>query len=369
MQSPKLISAQCCGITRAGHQCRRIVRTETHRASEPRYCHLHVRTPGVKQDSAQVTLVRTYPAHKKVRGQTHAGLTISTEPTAKLSYGLDHGRQPNKTSKRSKSTSEVIAKIARRFASMFRTCLRQHHDNENSKYKVQAQPDGWMPEKGCPSQKEGAEKSVRNRQPVTKDSEKQEIRHPHDYTRQLAEEVKKPLSKADEPGYIYVYEYAQQHEQRAAAGSKLPARSSLRDTRPDLVWKRAGSRAGDTMLEYNRRRTGDRVVLMKVGRTNDVGRRLGEWNSQCSREIVLRWCFPRAQDNQLCRAAHRAERLIHLELRSRFGSRLPTNGFFCSGCGHNHLEWFAIHESELAEVVETIWRWVAYVGVEPGQAM
>ncbi|KAK9451856.1 uncharacterized protein V1518DRAFT_409729 [Limtongia smithiae] len=197
------------------------------------------------------------------------------------------------------------------------------------------------------------------------------------YISLLATEVLKPVSLADEAGYIYIYELEQPGVDR-------------RSMHPDTL------------------------LYLKIGRAKDVARRMQQWTTQCSHEVILTGHFPApppsrhdsaaaeiADDNARtqppatrirCRAIHRAERLIHLELRSlfpcsadspavllRIAAASATHGHShgsvdaadaaedtCSACGKRHTEWFAVRKKDAQIAVRIVAKWVEFVGVVEG---
>ncbi|KAF9902693.1 hypothetical protein EC991_004616 [Linnemannia zychae] len=131
----------------------------------------------------------------------------------------------------------------------------------------------------------------------------------------LRKAMERPVSETDKPGYIYVYQ----------------------------------------LLET--RSTGTHT-LFKVGRTDNVHRRMNEWSDKCGSPPILLEVFPeqgalapkdendlaenaKAEDDTVitglrCRYAHRVERLIHIELKP-FHDKNHT----CP-CKTKHMEWFMI---------------------------
>lgn len=91
-------------------------------------------------------------------------------------------------------------------------------------------------------------------------------------------------------------------------------------------------------------------VCLKVGRSTQVFRRIGEWNSQCrSKQPLLRAIYPSQDDQQLMPGmdsptmegvifSRRWEALVHLEL-SALGKRVDS---ICPDCGKRHREIFLI---------------------------
>lgn len=138
--------------------------------------------------------------------------------------------------------------------------------------------------------------------------------------------------------------------------------------------------------------------MLKIGRANNVHRRMNEWTRQCGYNLSLvRWypyvssspkpspassptrrqppgaagLYPDlSQAQQQCPdsssdgqqqvrkvpIAHRVERLVHLELADQ---RVKRN---CAACGKEHREWFEIEASEagVKAVDEVVKRWVRW---------
>ncbi|KAG0246974.1 meiotically up-regulated gene 113-domain-containing protein [Mortierella sp. GBAus27b] len=158
--------------------------------------------------------------------------------------------------------------------------------------------------------------------------------------------MEKPVSETDKPGYIYAYQLLE-------------------------------SRVSDTH------------TFFKVGRTDNVYRRMSEWSDKCGSPPRLLEVFPEqgslapkdesdlsetatktANDTDItglrCRYAHRVERLIHIELKP-----LHDKDHVCA-CKTNHREWFKVpHQPGLSEsqqlkqawtqVRRIIVHWMAYM--------
>ncbi|WWC99796.1 hypothetical protein V866_006704 [Kwoniella sp. B9012] len=142
------------------------------------------------------------------------------------------------------------------------------------------------------------------------------------------------------------------------------------------------------------------VAYFKVGRTDNVPRRIGEWTNQCqSKKPTLRDIFPLPPSknvksglqrsgtmttsflpgatthlNPPSKAMKRWERLVHLELseRSSSGSRESQKAFEkvrekCKDCGLSHREIFPIYKNGSQDrvyesiVMEVICRWDRFI--------
>jgi hypothetical protein len=110
-------------------------------------------------------------------------------------------------------------------------------------------------------------------------------------------------------------------------------------------------------------------MLLKIGRAENVQRRLNQWTRQCGYNLTLIRYYPyhpttlsETNLNEIPRTprkvpnAHKVERLIHIELN---GQRAQGSGK-CKTCGKEHREWFEVDASRdgVKAVDEIIKRWV-----------
>lgn len=212
----------------------------------------------------------------------------------------------------------------------------------------------------------------------------------------LHTELAKPISDADEEGYIYMFWVTPQTEDsrgngpaqpavpRDIASSLLPSAphkdSTLRPPAQPRSVSDAIQAARDlNALTRNPTSTSPGTLRLKIGRTSNVHRRLTEWTRQCSHDLTLIRYYPytpsssvnssparspsRAPANSLVPGrkvphVHRVERLIHLELASL---RIRDLGQ-CSECGKEHREWFEVEAQKeaLRKVDECIRRWISW---------
>jgi hypothetical protein len=93
--------------------------------------------------------------------------------------------------------------------------------------------------------------------------------------------------------------------------------------------------------------------MVKIGYTNDLARRLKEWNTKCKRQNSY---HSSTESRVNVPHAHRIEQLIHTELKKdRFRRK-------CDGCGTMHKEWFQATE---AHVVKVLKKWREWILQEP----
>jgi hypothetical protein len=216
----------------------------------------------------------------------------------------------------------------------------------------------------------------------------------------LLTELAKPISDADEEGYIYMFWVtppkstprgsdpsgpAQPPVPRDIASSLLPQSHHKDDTLRPPAQPRSVSdaiRAARDLnaLTKNPTSTSPGTLRLKIGRANNVHRRLVEWTRQCSHDLTLIRYYPytpssstssspaRVPPSRTPAAAlvpggkvphvHRVERLIHLELANL---RVRDLGQ-CTECGKEHREWFEVEAQKdaLRKVDECIRRWISW---------
>lgn len=185
-------------------------------------------------------------------------------------------------------------------------------------------------------------------------------------TSTLLSELSKPISSADMEGYIYMFWLTpESHSSKPGddAASDLletPSKGSAHKRREtDVLQRYASQKRGPSQTK---------TVLLKIGRAENVHRRLSQWSKQCSYNITLIRYYPYASSSarqsdgeSLPRKVphvHRVERLVHVELTEK---RVTDQGP-CQNCGQEHREWFEIEASRdgLRAVDEVIRRWVAW---------
>lgn len=232
----------------------------------------------------------------------------------------------------------------------------------------------------------------------------------------LMKELAKPLSEQDEAGYIYMFWLTPQSATTtaptdvsrsllsppspvrpsaggsrrpsdvmasfvAAADSLNPADGRSRSANEIFTTFAAaaenvtGSRdinggGGDTRDRHIGSHTGNNrnTVLLKIGRANNVQRRLNEWKRQCGFDVSLIRYYPYVSSSGSSSSvasntvrkmphSHKVETLVHIEL-SGLGLRVADKGK-CESCGRTHKEWFEVDASRegVLQVDELIRRW------------
>ncbi|KAI9746623.1 MAG: hypothetical protein M1818_000337 [Claussenomyces sp. TS43310] len=180
-------------------------------------------------------------------------------------------------------------------------------------------------------------------------------------TSSLLAELVKPLSEFDEEGYIYMFWLTSQSLPSTPPSEAAPA---LLDISPRSRPDPGRRKTSDLLQSFSTSQNVKKTMLLKIGRTSNVQRRLNEWNRQCDYNLSLIRYYPYhpTSPGRLSTVprkvphAHKVERLIHLELaekRARDNSK-------CSQCGREHREWFEIEASKagVKSVDEVIRRWV-----------
>lgn len=230
--------------------------------------------------------------------------------------------------------------------------------------------------------------------------------HSPETTSLLLAELAKPISTADEEGYIYMFWVtpqsastegnAQRPVRREIASFLLPPtppsknNTTLRPSAQPRSVSDALRAARDlNVLTSNPTPTTPGTIRLKIGRTSNVHRRLNEWTRQCSHDLTLIRYYPYTPSTPMSASpartppargrhsnsqaqifeplllpgrkvphVHRVERLIHLELA---GLRAQDLGR-CAGCGNEHREWFEVEAAKeaLRRVDECVRRWVSW---------
>ncbi|KAK8031955.1 hypothetical protein PG990_001689 [Apiospora arundinis] len=178
----------------------------------------------------------------------------------------------------------------------------------------------------------------------------------------LMAEMAKPISKTDEAGYIYIFwltpESEQADEPAEAARSLLAPPTAGRQRRTSDVLESYATKRSPAAGATNKNKT----ILLKIGRANNVQRRLNEWKRQCGFNISLIRYYPYVSSNAPSEPrkmphSHKVERLIHIELEG-LGMRVSDKGN-CESCGRAHKEWFEVDANRkgIEMVDEVVRRW------------
>lgn len=218
----------------------------------------------------------------------------------------------------------------------------------------------------------------------------------------LLAELAKPFSALDEPGYIYMFWLTPESAPAAKPGERVasgllappetPQRRGKGERRPsDVLESFAGASAtGESSRDGGARRDASargmkKTILLKIGRANNVHRRLNEWTRQCGYDLSLIRFYPyipssaapspshsrmsihhhsqqQQQQPRKMPHSHKVERLIHLELAG-MGMRVADkegSDSKCDTCGKEHREWFEVEATRdaVAKVDEVVRRWV-----------
>lgn len=188
----------------------------------------------------------------------------------------------------------------------------------------------------------------------------------------LRAELAKPFSDGEEPGYIYVFWLTDTPISPASTpGGKQTTAAALLKT----------AAAAESLPKNT---AGSPRLLLKIGRANNVQRRLHEWSTQCGYNLSLVRFYPHVSASATPSPAgsrrtpgppstpflhtlvgkkvpnsHRIERLIHLELRDEDGRNPEIE---CKACGKTHKEWFWIDATRdgLHGVDEIVKKWIDY---------
>ncbi|KAL5114113.1 hypothetical protein ACEQ8H_007997 [Pleosporales sp. CAS-2024a] len=214
-------------------------------------------------------------------------------------------------------------------------------------------------------------------------------------TSTLLAEASKPISSHDEEGYIYIFWLtpdASGPAPTSAASSLLGVPGSQSHGRAP-PWGQEAQGQGQGQGQGRRRNSHvlrqysvkKETIFLKIGRANNVHRRMNEWTRQCGFNLSLVRYYPYVSSSSTSTPwppwaqtststasknegrvssgnvrkvphAHRVERLIHLEL----GAQRVIKS--CEACGKTHKEWFEVEASRegVKNVDDVVRRWVEW---------
>ncbi len=182
----------------------------------------------------------------------------------------------------------------------------------------------------------------------------------------LLAELSKPISTADEEGYIYMFWLTPESDPSKPDDDVA---STILESLPiPETHTRRGNEALQRYASKRLKSSQPQTILLKIGRAANVHRRLSQWAKQCSYNITLIRYYPYNDTQHVKRGpplppwkvphVHRVERLIHVELADK---RVVDRGR-CENCGKEHREWFEIEATRngVRAVDEVIRRWVGW---------
>ncbi|KAK5942124.1 hypothetical protein PMZ80_006078 [Knufia obscura] len=200
-------------------------------------------------------------------------------------------------------------------------------------------------------------------------------------TSALLSELSKPFAKDDEAGYIYIFWLTPASEDSTPdddlASTILDGdldyqdnfrASAYSDSRPRTTTARNRARALDRYASVKKHDREPPKILLKIGRAQNVHRRMTQWTKQCNQNITLVRYYPhyasaaadpRGPGGAKVPHVNKVERLVHLELR---GLGMGKEAEKCADCGREHREWFEVPATRdgLRGVDGVVRRWVQW---------
>ncbi|RMD43513.1 hypothetical protein DV735_g1621, partial [Chaetothyriales sp. CBS 134920] len=187
-------------------------------------------------------------------------------------------------------------------------------------------------------------------------------------TSAILAELSRPISPADEEGYIYIFWLTPDSDMspdEETASTLLndddneDEHGSHSERRDAAIQRYASVHGSSPARSPSSGPVPKRTLMVKIGRAQNVHRRMSQWTKQCGQNITLIRYYPHHQSSLPRKApcVTRVERLIHLELAD---ARAP--GEKCKQCGREHREWFMIEASRagLRGLDEVVKRWVGW---------
>lgn len=183
----------------------------------------------------------------------------------------------------------------------------------------------------------------------------------------LLAELAKPVSELDSEGFIYMF-WLTPESVPAPPPSETASSLLAPPSRPD-PGRRRTSDVLNTFATKVPNTANKKTIMLKIGRAQNVQRRLNQWTRQCGYDLsLIRYypyhptTLPETNGNEIPRTprkvpfVNKVERLIHIELN---GQKAQGHGK-CTACGKEHREWFEVDASRdgVKAVDEVIRRWV-----------
>ncbi|KAG5961587.1 hypothetical protein E4U58_004188 [Claviceps cyperi] len=187
----------------------------------------------------------------------------------------------------------------------------------------------------------------------------------------LMAELAKPHTDSEEGGYIYMFWLTPGTQK-----SKPPTEAARSLLAPPSVPSAGRSRRASDVVssfaaaDFGGRKTGQKTMLLKIGRAANVQRRMNQWQRQCGYDIEMLRYYPyvsgvdddrpgTGRTPRMTPHCRKVERLIHIELT---GMGLRADMSTCEACGREHREWFEVQASRdgIRAVDEVIRRWISW---------
>ncbi|KAH6889749.1 meiotically up-regulated gene 113-domain-containing protein [Thelonectria olida] len=180
----------------------------------------------------------------------------------------------------------------------------------------------------------------------------------------LMTELSRPHGASEESGFIYMFwltPVSSASPPVDAARSLLAPPSPARGTR--------SRRASDVVSQFANQTSASssKTMMLKIGRAQNVQRRMNQWQRQCGYDIEMLRYYPylsNASESSgvvphMTPHCHRVERLVHIELG---GMGLRCKKEACEACGRDHREWFEVDATRegIKTVDEVIRRWIKW---------
>jgi hypothetical protein len=292
---------------------------------------------------------------------------VATKETEKVSQGTQRPPrrpEPPKPERKPRSNLGLFC------------CIGVADDSKRAPRLVSSNHGGGRTSASVPTQKPRIPPSTPqtlSRPPITRDPSSRELLSfipksaPPQTTAQLLAELAKPVSGLDKEGYIYMFWLTP--ESLPSSPPSEAASSLLAPPSRPLPGQRRTSDVLNTFASNLPNTPNKKTMLLKIGRAENVQRRLNQWTRQCGYNLTLIRYYPyhpttlsETNLNEIPRTprkvpnAHKVERLIHIELN---GQRAQGSGK-CKTCGKEHREWFEVDASRdgVKAVDEVIRRWV-----------
>lgn len=188
----------------------------------------------------------------------------------------------------------------------------------------------------------------------------------------LRAELARPWTDSEEPGFIYMFWLTKASDATPPVDAARSLLAPPSPARPNGSGSTRSRRASDVVSNFanpssSANANGKKTMMLKIGRAQNVQRRMNQWQRQCGYDIEMLRYYPylsNASESSgvvphMTGHCHRVERLVHIELG---GLGMRCKNGTCDACGREHREWFEVEATRegIRMVDEIIRRWIGW---------
>lgn len=332
----------CAGLAGSGRKCRRpISATLCEKGNEALYCWQHKEQAGHVPSPAR--------SKERVLGlQTRTSIDTLAERLGLLDIESGKKKGRKKTNERVEEKVRIQAEDRRRYSTAQRPSSRSRSSSSflgslfccfTASTDDEPPPRPFKPQFHHPTSSPPSRPSRHSSPtPLIPSTASPTLRA------RLQTELSKPISPSDTAGYIYMFWLTPTTVPRPAQRVATDLLSST----PTPTTRNLSTFISQPHTAHRK------TLMLKIGRANNVTRRMQEWKRQCGYDLTLLRYYPYLDETVLSfinttsgqeterkalktPCTHKVERLIHIELEA-----MRVEGGKCEACGREHKEWFEV---------------------------